>query len=1378
MSKQSSNKTLQENLEIFRAIYQAIPVPTYTWQAIEGDFQLVAFNKAAVKFTAESLQDKIGIKAGAFYKDSPDIISDLNKCFSDKSSFDVIFSHNSLSSFGAKTFKYTYTFIFPDLILVQSEEISEYEKSKIELIGHNQQLKSFIENSPVSIAMFDMEMRYIATSKKLISDYKLEGYQLTGKSIYEVFPEIGDDLKEIHQRCLKGAVEKREEYKFTDRNGNTYWSRWEIRPWHNATGNISGLVLFTEDITERKIAEEKLVESEGRCHGLFTNSLDGIILGKPSGEILAANPAACNMFGRTEEEMCKLGRHSLIDQSDPTVKEKFKRRDQTGLMITELDLIRKDGTIFTAEVHSTIFIDSTGEKKTTVFIRDISERKKIERLVKDSEEKFKNAFMTGLDAFTLGTADDGRYIEVNDNFYNLFGYKKEEVIGKTALELNLYLDPNDRKRLASELEAKGHIKDCETKGRKKNGEIIIVSISTSIFWLNNKKFILGVIRDITESRKAQEQIKQAAEKTTKILQNLPLGLSIEDKDEKFVFFNDAFIEMFGYTLEDIPDVNTWLIKAFPHEEYRESVKKEWQESTNQTIKTDGKYEPIQVNIRCKDGSYKIIEQYYKSVGEEFTTLYHDITEQKRKELLIKEKNDQILIQNKELLDAKDQIKESEIRFKSIAEQASDGITLTDLSGNYLFVNKAFCNMVGYSEEELLKMSVYNFRIGAASESSTFKKVLSERQAIISRIKLKCKDNTIITTNINGKVITINDKEFVVGIITDVTKEVIAEENLLQSKERAESNEAKLVEAQRAAKVGNWETDLYDLSVLWSAETYKIFDLDPGTFQPTHESFLSFVHPDDKQLVDDAFVNSFKTKNYNSIEHRIITSKGNLKYVEERWKIIFDKQGYPIRTFGTCQDITDRKMVELELVHAKIEVEENEFRLKLAAESAQLGIWDWYIQENKLIWDKKMYEIFGLQEDTTANKFETWADSLHPEDKDYAIQEVNSVIMGKKSFDTTFRILKPDGKTAYIKGDAILLKDLNGNPYRMIGMNRDISKTEEYKEKLKQSEEKHRALIENISDGIVLVDETFNLLYQSPSVEKIVGYTFEERRGKIATDFIHPDDLQICLGQYENARKNPGITFQNEYRTRHKKGYYIWIDVFLLNLLENKNVGSYVVIYRDITHKKNFEEQQLLLSSIVNSSDDAIISKDLDGIITSWNKGAENVLGYPAKEMVNQPLAKIIPQELKGEEQLFMSKILLGLSVDHYETRRIKKDGTLIDASITISPIFDSNGKIVGASKILRDITEQKLAERKLKLQNERLQEIAYIQSHIIRKPVANILGLMNVVKLGNLDETPTLEILEMIEEATKDLDIVIHDIVQKSTSINKELAEEYKRFNQ
>ena len=150
--------------------------------------------------------------------------------------------------------------------------------------------------------------------------------------------------------------------------------------------------------------------------------------------------------------------------------------------------------------------------------------------------------------------------------------------------------------------------------------------------------------------------------------------------------------------------------------------------------------------------------------------------------------------------------------------------------------------------------------------------------------------------------------------------------------------------------------------------------------------------------------------------------------------------------------------------------------------------------------------------------------------------------------------------------------------------------------------------------------------------------------------------------------------------------HIWTDVSATALPFSDGQVSYYCT-RDITESKKAEEKIQTLANVVESSDDAIITKSLDGIITSWNKGAEQIYGYLAEEVLGKNISILEPDNLKGEIKQLIEKIKQGEKIQHYETLRLKKDGTIINVSVTLSPVFDASGKLVAISAIARDITE-------------------------------------------------------------------------------------------
>lgn len=471
-------------------------------------------------------------------------------------------------------------------------------------------------------------------------------------------------------------------------------------------------------------------------------------------------------------------------------------------------------------------------------------------------------------------------------------------------------------------------------------------------------------------------------------------------------------------------------------------------------------------------------------------------------------NDQIVIvQPEEITERKileQQLIASENRFHTLADNSLIG-TFILKNHCYTYINKEFAKIFGYNIDEVLGKDQNDLIV--EEDKGVMQQYLSEN--IGNEKKHSCeirgihKNNSIINIEFFGSIKTINGQEAILGAVLDIT-------------ERKKS-ERRLLEAQSAAKVGSWETDLSNLSVYWSDETFSIFELDKNIFKPTHNSFLDLVHPEDRQKVDEAFKSSFTSTDYDTIQHRIITPSGSIKFLEERWKVSFNSNNEPIRVFGTCQDITE--------------------------------------------------------------------------------------------------------------------------------------------------------------------------------------------------------------------------TIQ-------------------------------------------YEEKLALSSLIVNSSHDVILSITLDGTITSWNKGAEKVLGYSDKEAIGQSIYILIPPELHEEEIKIITSIKEKKVIDRYETVRVKKDGTIVDVSLTVSPIVNEFNQVIGASKIMRDISAQKVSEYEkaqmmndLIQRNKDLEQFAYIVSHNLRAPVANIIGVTNFMKMPDIDPEENTQMVGALNKSVVALDNVIKDlslILQIRREINEQ----------
>jgi PAS domain S-box-containing protein len=252
------------------------------------------------------------------------------------------------------------------------------------------------------------------------------------------------------------------------------------------------------------------------------------------------------------------------------------------------------------------------------------------------------------------------------------------------------------------------------------------------------------------------------------------------------------------------------------------------------------------------------------------------------------------------------------------------------------------------------------------------------------------------------------------------------------------------------------------------------------------------------------------------------------------------------------------------------------------------------------------------------------------------------------------------------------------------------------QKVQESENRFR-LVADTAPVLIWMSGTDKLCtyFNKPWLD-FTGRSIEEELENGWAAGVHPDDLQRCLDNYTQAfdRREK---IRMEYRLRHHDGQYRWIlDIGVPRFTQDRSFAGYIGIGVDITDRKLAEEARFRHAAVVESSDDAIASGTIDGIIVSWNKGAQKIYGYTEAEAVGKPITMLVPPELADEESKILETLKVGGRIEHFETVRVTKVGKRINVSLTISPIRDSNGRIVGCSGIARDITERKMAEDRLR----------------------------------------------------------------------------------
>jgi PAS domain S-box-containing protein len=304
-------------------------------------------------------------------------------------------------------------------------------------------------------------------------------------------------------------------------DGEERWVSVGAAPIIAATGEQIGALTLFSDITERRQAEEALRQSEARHRALFDNSIDAIFATAPDGRVFAANQVACRIFGMTEEELIRAGRDGITDWSDPRHGLALAERARSGYLRQELGYVRKDGTKFTAEVSSVILPDRT---TSFVILRDITQRKKAEETLRESEERFRAIFEHASDAILVtDPAGSGKVLSANPAACRMFGYSAEEFVG---LDRQSHIDTNDPRLAEMLTRREGQARAVgEVTCRRKDGSTFSAEFSTALLTdqLGQRRSI-AIIRDVTQRKQAEEELRGARQRLESLLENSPLAV--------------------------------------------------------------------------------------------------------------------------------------------------------------------------------------------------------------------------------------------------------------------------------------------------------------------------------------------------------------------------------------------------------------------------------------------------------------------------------------------------------------------------------------------------------------------------------------------------------------------------------------------------------------------------------------------------------------------------------------------------------------------------------------------------------------------------------------------------------------------------------------
>jgi PAS domain S-box-containing protein len=391
-------------------------------------------------------------------------------------------------------------------------------RRKSEMVLQNEaHLRQCIDEAPAAIAMFDTEMRYLAVSKRWLSNFQISGQQVLGRRHYEVFPEIPQRWKEVHQRCLAGAVERADEDLFERADGTRQWVRWEARPWYAAPGQVEGILIFSEEITARVEAIEALRQSEERFHTMADAIPQLAWMARPDGYLFWFNRRCYEFTGATLEQLEGWGWQSVVDpQLLPKVLEKWRRSLETGELYDMQSRLRgADGRFHPVLTRVMPLKDKEGKVKLWFGTgTDITELQEAQKALRQSEERFRTLIEQAPTPISISR--NGIALYVNQKFLETFGSQNaDEYVGRPISEHWA----QETQAIIAEL---FHQRSLGLQGpttfegvaQRKDGSRFPAHVAGTRVNLSDGAASVAFITDITERKRLLDHLEEAVEDRT------------------------------------------------------------------------------------------------------------------------------------------------------------------------------------------------------------------------------------------------------------------------------------------------------------------------------------------------------------------------------------------------------------------------------------------------------------------------------------------------------------------------------------------------------------------------------------------------------------------------------------------------------------------------------------------------------------------------------------------------------------------------------------------------------------------------------------------------------------------------------------------------
>jgi two-component system cell cycle sensor histidine kinase/response regulator CckA len=1184
---------------------------------------------------------------------------------------------------------------------------------------NEQLLWLFVEHCPAAVAIFDRDMKYIATSRRFLTDYNLGDRNIIGCSHDEVFPGLPERWREIYRRCLTGAVERCEEDRFLRADGRIDWVNWEIRPWYETQGDIGGVILFSEVITKRKEAEDKLRQSEEKFRSFFCNTAVAVSLVDKEGYIIYSNEADCSFLGYSGEELVGMHLSQFTHPEDVNLdKEMYESltRGERSSYTIEKRYVREDGEVVWGRLLVSAVRDAEGSLLYTVVVcEDITRRKKTEQALQN-QIALMESMLEAIPAPVFFKNTDQVYRGCNKAFSEFVGLPKEEIIDKSVFEVASGELAEVYKGQDEALLRNAGVQVYDSPVKAQDGTLREVMFHKATYSESSGKVagLIGVMLDISKSKRAEDALKESERRLFTLMSSLP-GMAyrcVNCPDWSMEFISEGCSELTGYSSEDLVNDRIVSYGNLIHPEDRRRVWDQIQESLalNQMFE-------IEYRIRTRAGKEKWMWERGVGIPSEGTNplklegFITDITERTMTEKYLRE---------------------SEERYRILVEMSPDGIAVHQ-EGKLVFANPAAVKMLGArSRDELIGKPIReivhpDYWEGAESR---IKRMMAGETGLypVEDCYIRT-DGTPFSVEVTALPLTYDAKPAVQVVVRDITERKQADQSLAETSRR-------LRLAVEAANVGIWDWNLETNGVYYSSEWKSQIGCDDHEISSELSEWESRVHPDDLEKVlkrvHDYLENPWP--DYVN-EFRLRHKDGSYRCIMAQASLMSNDKGKPVRMLGCHLDITER-------IEAEEILREREHLLREMSRIAKIGAWEFDTTSREGTWTEEVARIHETDPEFTIN-VDSGLSFYHGNSRRMIESAIEQAVDEGKSFDLKLDLLTAKNNRKWVRTIGHTVKQ--GDRITGIrGTVQDVTDQVVMEQSLLASEKQYRTLFEQSAEGILIVLHEGEIIDANPACSRLFGVPRHELVGGNVLEFYADPADRTAFRQVVN-REDSVKDFEMQLRRR---------DGELRNCLLNSSVWrddsgtpiGYLSIIRDITKQERSRVAQLRLATAIDQSAESVVITDADGIIQYANPAFEKITGYSRDEAIGTH-----PRFLRGDLEDESVHERLEDAFRNGETWKgrfigKRKDGKLFTEDTTISPVRDSSGKVTNFVKLGHDVSDRLKLEKQL-FQAQKMESIGTLAgglAHDFNNLLTIISGYAEIALMGKMEGDPGLDELSII----------------------------------